>query len=45
MMNLFDHVQSRPGAAPGIEHDEIAGLPGGSGHVAITCIDYSLARY
>lgn len=36
--------QHAVGAAPGIEHDEIANLPGSSGHATITCIDYSAAQ-
>lgn len=35
--NLHPHA---PGAAPGIEHDEIARLPSGTGLTQITCIDY-----
>jgi len=30
-----------PGAAPGVEHDEIAKLPSGAEPVRITCVDYS----
>lgn len=30
-----------PGAAPGLEHDEITALPSGAEEVFITCIDYS----
>ena len=41
MRKYFDHAQSVPGAAPGIEHEEIADLPGGTGQVHIACIDYS----
>ena len=41
MRKLFRHTQHIPGAAPGIEHDEIAGLPGGSEPVRITCTDYN----
>jgi magnesium transporter len=37
----FDHAPSVPGAAPGIEHHEIAALPGSSGPVRIGCLDYS----
>lgn len=40
MDSYFDHVQRVSGAAPGIEHDEIASLQVGSGLVRITCIDY-----
>ena len=38
-------VKSNPGAAPGVEHDEIVNLSGGSGHASLTCIDYCLQRY
>ena len=41
MQGDFNHTQSIPGAAPGIEHDEIASFPGGTGPVHISCIDYS----
>lgn len=41
MRKLFRHTQHTPGAAPGIEHEEIASLPGGSEPVLITCTDYS----
>ena len=41
MRKIFNHPQSVPGAAPGIEHHEIAGLPGGNGQAHITCMDYS----
>jgi magnesium transporter len=37
-------IQSSPGAAPGIEHDEIAHLPSGNGQVRLTCIDYCPER-
>ena len=37
-------VIRNPGAAPGVEHDEIALLPGESGPVALTCIDYCPAE-
>jgi magnesium transporter len=40
MHNYFERVQTVPGAAPGIELEEIANLPGGSGQVHIACIDY-----
>jgi magnesium transporter len=40
MRTKLDHVKMTPGAAPGIEHEELAGLPGGTGQVHITCIDY-----
>jgi magnesium transporter len=41
MRDYLNHSQGVPGAAPGIEHDEIASLPGGTGPVHISCIDYS----
>lgn len=41
MKTQFDPDKHQPGSAPGIEHDEIIGLPGGSGQVSITCIDYN----
>jgi len=41
MKKQFNHTHGVPGAAPGIEHDEIAGLSGKIGHVSITCMDYS----
>lgn len=44
MLNPFDEITNRPGAAPGIEHDEIIQLPGCGGPVRITCIDYSTAK-
>jgi magnesium transporter len=37
--------QNVPGAAPGIEHHEISNLPGGTGEVNITCIDYCPAQF
>ena len=41
MREDFNHAQGVPGAAPGIEHNEIASLPGGTGPVRIACMDYS----
>ena len=41
MKAKFNQIKSIPGAAPGIEHDEIVNLPAGSGQVSISCIDYS----
>jgi magnesium transporter len=41
MAQQIDQRTSQPGAAPGIEHDEIVGLAGEGGDVSITCIDYS----
>jgi magnesium transporter len=37
--NFDDEIH--PGTGPGIEHDEIPGLPGRSGRARITCVDYS----
>ena len=44
MRTLSNRIPRTPGAAPGIEHDEIASLPGGSGQAHITCLDYSPAH-
>jgi magnesium transporter len=33
--------EGQPGAAPGVEHEDIVRLPGGVGSTYITCIDYS----
>lgn len=33
--------EKNPGAAPGLEHDEIELLPGETGRINVTCIDYS----
>jgi len=41
MMKQANSLQDHPGAAPGIEHDEIVGLSGGNETVRITCIDYN----
>ena len=41
MIEQFDQFNGHPGSAPGIEHDQIIGLPGGTGLVTITCIDYN----
>jgi len=42
MMQMpFDSDQTVPGAAPGIEYEEIATLPSGAVPARITCIDYS----
>jgi magnesium transporter len=41
MRKYFRHTQSVPGSAPGIEHHEITGIPGGTGKVYISCMDYS----
>jgi magnesium transporter len=38
--------QGQPGAAPGVEHEDIVRLPGGGGgSTYITCIDYSPDNY
>ncbi len=43
-MNIpFDSDKTVPGAAPGIEHEEIAALPSSAGPARITCIDYCLS--
>lgn len=44
-MVKLKRIQSNPGAAPGVEHDEIILLPSETGPVCITCIDYSPAEY
>jgi len=44
MRILFKPLQSAPGAAPGIEHDEIASLPTSSEPAHITCVDYSASN-
>jgi magnesium transporter len=36
----YQHIRHMPGAAPGIEHDEIASLPSGGERAHVTCIDY-----
>lgn len=41
MKTQFNPIKDIPGSAPGIEHDEIIDLPGGTGQVSITCIDYN----
>lgn len=40
MQTFFEHARSVPGAAPGIEHDEIAGLSSEPGQAHVVCIDY-----
>jgi magnesium transporter len=40
-MRFFKQRTTTPGAAPGIEHDEIRSLTGQPGPVCITCIDYA----
>jgi magnesium transporter len=44
MNNLPSPLQNAPGAAPGIEHHEIADLPSMQGQTAVICIDYSLTN-
>ena len=41
---MLKHIEKNPGAAPGVEHDEIIQLAGESGQVNITCIDYCPAE-
>ena len=41
MKTQFNSTDISPGAAPGIEHDELIGLPGGDSRTLISCIDYS----
>jgi len=41
MQKYIKYSPYTSGAAPGIEHDEIANLPARKGKVKITCIDYS----
>lgn len=41
MTQPFVALQSDPGAAPGIEHYELAALPSSPGQVVVTCVDYS----
>jgi magnesium transporter len=38
-------VKSNPGAAPGLEHDELIPLAGEVGPVHLSCIDYSATEY
>ncbi len=44
-MGIQFKQKRRPGAAPGIEHDEITSLPGGEGRTVIKCTDYSAGKY
>ena len=37
-------VKGRPGAAPGIEHHELAKLPSQPGGVKVTVVDYAVGR-
>lgn len=41
MGSQFVALQNDPGAAPGVEHHEIAALPSSPGQVVVTCVDYS----
>ena len=40
MRTQLKEFRHNSGAAPGIEHDELAALAGSSGPVVITCVDY-----
>jgi magnesium transporter len=40
MAEFMSQNRATPGAAPGIEHDEITSFPGGNGQVRISCTDY-----
>lgn len=44
MQTNVDPTQRVPGAAPGIEHDELTRLPAGPTPARITCIDYGPDR-
>ena len=37
---VYQHMRHMPGAAPGIEHDEIVSLPSAGEPAHVTCIDY-----
>jgi hypothetical protein len=37
---MLKFSEKNPGAAPGLEHDEIELLPGETGRINVTCIDY-----
>ena len=41
MRTRSEYTKRMPGAAPGVEHDEIVRLPSGAEQVRITCVDYS----
>ena len=41
METQFRRTRRTPGAAPGVEHHEIAALPRGNERARVTCIDYS----
>jgi len=42
---MLKHTRGIPGAAPGVEHDEIRSLPSKTGEDIITCIDYCPNEY
>jgi len=44
MKTKSHQLKHTPGAAPGIEIEELANLPGGSGKSTIICMDYSPSR-
>jgi magnesium transporter len=41
---MLKRIEKNPGAAPGVEHDEIIQLTGETGQVNVTCIDYCPAE-
>ena len=41
---MLKGIEKNPGAAPGVEHEEIILLPGEAGHTTITCTDYCPAE-
>lgn len=41
---MLKRIKSNPGAAPGVEHDEIIQLPSETGRVNVICIDYCPAE-
>ena len=40
MASVLHYRNGKPGASPGVEHDEIKKLPSGSSPVYVSCIDY-----
>jgi magnesium transporter len=44
MLKHLRRIRGNVGAAPGVEHEDIVRLPGGSGPVTVTCIDYCPAE-
>ena len=44
MSKQFRRDKMTPGAAPGIEHEELVGLSGDKGRASITCVDYGPAE-